>query len=84
MQIKTHFTPTECYLIEWYMAGEPPRKVRMGADTRHEHNAHILQKARTLFCCDFANARAFVRFMAEQGLWPPQEGVPQVGVKCAH
>ncbi len=78
-QIKARFTPTEAYLLEWYMAGEPPRKVRMGAETRHEHNAHMLQKARSLFCCDFPSARAFARFLGEQGLWPPQDVFPPGG-----
>ncbi len=74
-RIKVRFTPTEQYLLEWYMAGEPPRKVRMAAHTRHEHNSNILLKARRLFCCDFANARLFARFLLDHGLWP-QDAIP--------
>lgn len=74
--IKAHFTSTETYVLEWYMAGEPPRKVRMAMETRYEHNGNILKKARTLFCCDFATTKAFARFLRDQNLWPPQEAIP--------
>ncbi len=73
-QIHEQFTPTEQRLLENYMATDPAQPVWVGsADTRHEHNSNILHKARTLFCCDFANARAFAGFLKEAGLWVPAD-----------
>lgn len=80
-QVREQFTPTEQHLLDDYMPAASPRPTWDGrTNTRHEHHANILKKARMLFCCDFANARAFARFLKEQGLWPQQEAIPHVGV----
>lgn len=70
-QIQEQFTPTEQRLLTSYMATDQAQAAWSGStETRHEHNSNILQKARLLFCCDFANARAFAGFLKEAGLWP--------------
>jgi hypothetical protein len=69
--LQYEFTEMERNIIDCYAENIKPqeRYQTMSKNTIYDHNTHIIQKAKTIFNCEFANAEKFAQFMKMHHLW---------------
>ncbi len=69
--LQYEFTEMERNIIDCYAENIKPqqRYQTMSKNTIYDHNTHIIQKAKTIFNSEFANAEKFAQFMKMHHLW---------------
>jgi hypothetical protein len=69
--LQYEFTEMERNIIDCYAENIKPKEryQTMSKNTIYEHNTHIIQKAKTIFNCDFTNAEKFAQFLKMHHLW---------------
>jgi hypothetical protein len=69
--LQYEFTEMERNILDCYAENIKPqeRYQTMSKNTIYDHNTHIIQKAKTIFNCDFANAEKFAQFIKMHKLW---------------
>jgi hypothetical protein len=69
--LQYEFTEMERNIIDCYAENLKPqeRYKTMSKNTIYDHNTHIIQKAKTIFNCDFTNAERFAQFLKMHRLW---------------